>query len=335
MDAIEYTLNTNLKDIYNRIERGQLDMSWEAAPPAVMRRYAQSDELAERLHRNRSDATQYISMNLTQPPFDDVHLRKAVNWILDKEGLRRAFGGPLTGEIAGHIVPDAMFDRALEDYRPYGTPEDAGDLEKAQAEMRLSKYDTDKDGRCDASACRDVLHLTATFAPFPDLAPILEASLAKIGIRLDTRELESYFVVTGNVSKNVPIGSAYGWAKDYADPSTFMVLFDSRTIAPQGNYNTSLVGITPERADEVGAKGTVEGIPSVDSDIDRCATLAGDERMTCWQELDKKLMEEIVPWVPWLYPAHLAVVSERVTRYVYDQYAGLPSLARIAVETSQ
>ena len=61
-------------------------------------------------------------MNLTQPPFDDVHVRKAVNFVMDKEGLRRAWGGPLVGEIATHIVPDPIFDDVLADYDPYPSP---------------------------------------------------------------------------------------------------------------------------------------------------------------------------------------------------------------------
>ena len=57
-------------------------------------------------------------MNLTQPPFDDVHVRKAVNWIMDKEGLRRAWGGSSAGEIGHHIVPNVMFNNDLADYQP-------------------------------------------------------------------------------------------------------------------------------------------------------------------------------------------------------------------------
>ncbi len=66
-------------------------------------------------------------MNLTQPPFDDIHVRKAANLIMDKEGLRRAWGGEPKGQIANHIVPDAMFGGALEDYIPYPSEGDAGD----------------------------------------------------------------------------------------------------------------------------------------------------------------------------------------------------------------
>ena len=51
--------------------------------------------------------------------------------------------------------------------------------------------------------------------------------------------------------------------------------------------NYSLVGLTPEFARENNIGGNVEDIPSVDERINECEPLAGDERLTCWQELDK------------------------------------------------
>ncbi len=45
-------------------------------------------------------------MNLTQPPFDDVHVRRAMNWVTDRNALRKAWGGPISGEIAEHIMPE-------------------------------------------------------------------------------------------------------------------------------------------------------------------------------------------------------------------------------------
>ncbi len=32
-------------------------------------------------------------MNLTQPPFDDLAVRRAMNWVMDKGALRKAWGG--------------------------------------------------------------------------------------------------------------------------------------------------------------------------------------------------------------------------------------------------
>jgi peptide/nickel transport system substrate-binding protein len=274
-------------------------------------------------------------MNLTQPPFDDIHVRKAANLIMDKEGLRRAWGGEPKGQIANHIVPDAMFGGDLEDYIPYGSEGDAGDEAAAKEEMKQSKYDTNQDGICDAPECKNVLHVTRNTDVWKNMEPIVEQSLAKIGVEVTSREFEDSYTVIQTVKREVPVSSTPGWGKDYADASTFMVLFDSRSILPEGNVNYSLVGLTPDQAAEIGAKGTVDGIPSVDGDIDACnAIIDDDERNTCWEDLDKKLMEEVVPWVPYLFGNADFVISENVTKYVFDQNSGEPAWSRVAMNPS-
>ena len=91
-------------------------------------------------------------------PFDDIHVRKAVNWAFDKEGFRQLRGGPTTGELAGHIFVNSLQNDILKDYDPYPTPNGAGDLEKAKEEMAQSKYDSDGDGVCDDSVLRGHPH---------------------------------------------------------------------------------------------------------------------------------------------------------------------------------
>jgi len=335
VDRFEFTLNTNSKDIFNRIKAGQAEGEEAGVPPEVIREYSTDDELKDRLQLNSGDRTWYITMNLTQPPFDDIHVRKAANWIMDKEGLRRARGGRTAGDIAHHVVPDLMFENQLEDYKPYGTEGDAGDLERAKEEMSQSKYDTDKDGICDAPECRNVLHVNRNTDLWVAMEPVVEESFRKIGIQLVSRQFEDSYTVIQTVKRQVPVSTTPGWGKDFADASTFMVLFDSESIIPEGNVNYSLVGLTPELAKEVGAKGTVEGIPSIDADIDHCNELTEDERLDCWMDLDKKLMEEVVPWVPYLDATNIDVIGPSVTKYEYDQFSGITAYSHVAVDAEQ
>ncbi len=86
------------------------------------------------------------------------------------------------------------------------------------------------------------------------------------------------------------------------------------------NVNYSLVGLTP--AGEEGAEGTIEGIPTVDSDIDGCSKLTDDERRRCWEELEEKLMEEVVRWVPYRFDNRRDVIGPAVRQYAFDQFSG-------------
>ena len=83
-------------------------------------------------------------------------------------------------------------------------------------------------------------------------------------------------------------------------------------------------------------KGTTTEIPSVDEDIDACnATIDNDERAVCWQDLDKKLMEEVVPWVPYLDANADYVISDAVVNYIFDQNSGEPAWSHIAVDQAK
>ncbi len=335
IDGLEYTVNTNPKDIFNKIEAGELEGEVEAPPPEVLRRYSTTEDLKDKIQVESGDRTWYLTMNLSQPPFDDIHVRKAMNWIMDKSALQRAWGGPIRGDIAHHIVPDAMFNGDLEDYAPYQTEGDAGDEAKAAEEMMQSQYDTDQDGMCDAPECEGVLFVNRNTPPFSDQEPAIIQAAAKIGIELTPRQFEDAYPVIQDATRGVPISGVPGWGKDYADPSTFMVLFDSASILPQGNVNYSLVGITPAQASDAKIEGNVENIPSVDDQIKECNAIAdADERNVCFQDVDKELMENVVPWVPYLDATNVDILGPAVTKYDYDQFSGEAAFSRVALDES-
>ena len=65
------------------------------------------------LHSNSGDRTWYITMNWAVPPFDDLHVRKAVNWVMDKAGILQAWGGSTFGDIATHNIPPIVLGDKL------------------------------------------------------------------------------------------------------------------------------------------------------------------------------------------------------------------------------
>ena len=333
IDRFEHKLNTNTNDLEQRLDSGDNDVV-VTPTPQTLRRYVQDPELKQRLSIDSGDRTWYITMNLNEPPFDDIHVRKAANLVMDKDGLLRAWGGPTQGDIATHIIPDTMLNNTLDDFDPYPSPDHAGDVEAAKEEMRQSKYDSDGDGVCDAPECDGVLQIGANIPPNTDMLPVVESSLEKIGIRLESREVTDAYTPITTTARRVPISIRPGWGKDYADVYTFAVLFQSNGILCEGNYNYSLVGLTPDKAKECGIPFNNQDIPNVDDKIDECyAVPQGDERITCWADLDRQLMEEVVPWVPYLDANHITSTSADVTKFEFDQFSGTPAWSRIAVES--
>src|SRR5437762_122556 len=164
VDEVRFIVNASSTDIANKVEAGQLDMWTGSIPPSVLKKHATSSNLKHDFHQNPGDRKWYLTMNLTQHLFDDIHVRKAMNYIMDKQALRLAWGGAIEGQIATHIVPPVLYNGGLAEYDPYGSANETGDLQKAMAEMKQSKYDPNKTGKCTASACRSVLMIGDTRA---------------------------------------------------------------------------------------------------------------------------------------------------------------------------
>jgi len=333
IDTFKFLVNSNADDIFAKVQSGAYQDEVSSPAPKTIRAYATNSSLKPRMIPNVGDRTNYLSMNLTQPPFDDVHVRKAMNWIVDKAELQKAWGGPIPGSIATHIVPPVLFNNGLAEYDPYSTPNEAGDLAKAQAEMKQSKYDPGKTGKCTASACKGVLTIADTRSVDTRMVPVLEADAAKIGITLKVRAINGAYPTIQTPSKNVPLAERPSWGKDYADPYTFFAeLFDSSTIIKSGNTNYALVGVTPAIAAKVGATGDLANVPSVDSDIASCSAKLAQDRTTCWENLDKKLMETVVPWVPYLWPNNVFIIGPNVTHWNYDQFTDGPAYSSVSVK---
>jgi peptide/nickel transport system substrate-binding protein len=343
VDGIKIDVNTNLGDIFDRIERGELDASLgqEQPPKPVLQRYLTDPAKKPYFHTDLADASGYLSMNMTVPPFDDLHIRKAVNWVLDRQALLLAEGGPAAVQVATHIIPPTVLNGRLgADYNPYPSEGNRGDEAKAKEELKQSKYDSNKDGRCDAAACRNLVFLTPNETPYTEMQPIIQQGLAKLGIVLKPRELApgAVFTTYQTIANKIPLVHT-GWAKDYADPVTFAIpLFSSSSIIPVGNTNHALVGLTPDKAAELKVDYPAGGVPSVDTDIERCQAIPAsdaDARMGCWADLDKKLMEQVVPWVPLDWDLATVLTAPSLTRYVFDQASSEISLTQIAVNNKE
>ncbi|MGH3018002.1 MAG: ABC transporter substrate-binding protein [Gaiellaceae bacterium] len=333
-DRFEFIVDTNIDDIYNKIEAGEFEDSYATASPKVFREYSTSASKRKYLHSNSADGTYYITMNLTQPPFDDVHVRRAMNWVMDREAMRKAWGGAVSGIVAEHIIPNSMLSNKLLNFHPFRTVGNRGSVAKALAEMRKSKY-ANSNGVCTAQECKKVLLVTDVRAVDKLTLPIVTAGAAKLGITFTPRSVNGAYPVIQTTSKNVPISNRPRWFKDFADASTFIgPLFDGRNIIASGNTNYALVGVKPSQVKSLGLKGNVKGVPSIDKLNDRCSRLPlGNARVTCFARIDKVLTQDIVPWVPYMWARTVTILGPKVTKWSFDQNAGFTALAHVAVKS--
>jgi len=354
-DRFEFTKNTNVTNSYDKMERGEIDYPWATPPAPFIRKYSTTDDLKPYLHSTLDNATWYLTLTLTEAPFDDLFVRKAVAQVLDKSGMLRVQGGPTTGVPAEHVIPPSVLGGDLPpgEYDPYPSEGHAGDVEAALEFMKQSSYETDADGLCTDPACKGLVHVTRETEPFPKLAGVVEDSLEKLGLTFrPTVRAASFYGEAGTPAKPVEVTSGSGWGPDWAEPLTFFefpALGSSISIA--NNINIPMIGFTAEIAASLNAQYQAaseadlrslriqppeQPLPSIQEEFDGCRLLPlGDERHQCWVDLDKHMMEDVLGWIPWRWSNDTDIVAKSVTQYAFDTFSGNIAFSHVAVDEAQ
>jgi ABC-type transport system substrate-binding protein len=318
-----------------QVDSGRLDFVFDAnAPHDQVLRYQSTSELKGLVHQNPTNAVFPVSMNLSLPPLDDIHVRKAIDYAVDRRGMQAIIeGAGVPGDVAGHLVANSLEGGILEGYDPYRTPNDGGSLARAKAEMRQSRYDSNHDGICDVD-CGPLSFPVPDFVPLPvrgeacSKGALIEKNLAKIGLDIVPWGLSVAEDGGGNcvLSKrdealaNPPFAFQFGQPPaDYQNGSTYMTVFLSDDWLQFQN------GVTPEQRQKDPA------LVGAEQRKDACLQLIGQLQTRCWAELDQFLMEYVVPAFPWLYPTNVVVTSARVRHFEFDQSTSLPALDQISL----
>jgi peptide/nickel transport system substrate-binding protein len=343
-DRIEIRFLDSQEEAVEEVARGDSDVVMSGgAPPQVpseiLDEYRREPSLSKRVVIAPRDLIVYATMNLAQPPFDDIHVRTAVNYAIDKADFLdiHSSGQAVVGRPMGHAILDSLLNNLLLNYDPYATPGSAGDLQRAKEEMAQSRYDHDGDGICDDPACRDVSAQAVKLQGLSgrDEGERISSDLEGLGITLDLNVLDpdSYFKALLDPQRQVALGINSGWLKDFPAAGSFVTpLFSRQGLGIGACCNHSLVGATAEELESWGYE--VRSVPSVEEKVSECHPLIGDEQVRCWAELDQQVMEQVVPWVPLLVENHTYIVSRRVVATSFDQFATLPALEHTAVSAN-
>ncbi len=331
LSGFEMTVDPNVSDIFDKVQRGDLDGSFSDPPPAAV---VAANVGKPSLHSDPEYQSESITMNLTVPPFTDVHVRKAVEWVLDKAEMAKALGGAYVVTSAGHINPAGYPGSLPASYNPYATPGNAGSLAKAKAEMRLSAFDPNHDGKCDVAVCKGIIFIN--MPTYEAIDPIVQNDLAEIGIDITPRVLaeSQAFLALFNVKARNPMSALGGGGTDYTGANSFAgPNFGSSAITgPSSCCNYSLVSMTKKQASQLGVPYPAGGIPSVDNIINQCLLLSGDTQNNCYEKLDETMMTQVAAWAPYIWGRSVAITAPDVKIYVEDPWSGEMSIRQTKVD---
>ncbi|MEP7360817.1 MAG: ABC transporter substrate-binding protein, partial [Chloroflexota bacterium] len=331
-DRIVISQSNNYDDELSAILANNLDLQLSSdLDPMDIARFRADSQIAPSVHVTPALASDWIMMNLAVPPFDDVHVRRAVNLATNKQAIVNLLHPE--GVVQAHAIPDAFENDLLKDYNPYATVDNAGSVDKAKAEMALSAYDSNGDGVCDQPACTGIY--VAIRDDRPEVFPAAQnfaASLAPLGVMLD---LEHTDAATFRDSFRLPenkgaIAFTVGWNSDYLNAASwFGPLATSDLLGSDFGSDVSLIGASVDQLSGWGY--SITSVPDLEAPIDACSASVGEAQFECWAHVDQYLMERIAPWVPLDTRQNARLTSAGVTRFRFDAALTMPALDQISV----
>lgn len=270
------------EEVLDRVERGQADWGW--VPPPVY--FDPTRRLAAKYGVNRSQffvkpglAFIGYALNTSRPLFrNNVRLRRAVNFAVDRSALQRVQGGRLARRLTDQYLPPSLPGYRDAQVYPLGRP----NLTKARS---LARGQT-RGGKA-------VLY-TFDFPGTVAAGQVVKRNLARIGLDVEVKAIPppAYF-------ERIPSGAEpfdiafFGFTADYIDPYSYVNLFFERRFVGATNYARFRS-------------------PRFDRLMRRAAGLRGRARYTAYGKLDVRLAREAAPMVAVGYDNDATLVSRRV-----------------------
>jgi ABC-type transport system substrate-binding protein len=265
-----------------RLQNGEVDVPGDGIPPAKFQEVMADPAQAERVVEGGQLHTGYITMNVTQPPFDNVKVRQAVNMAINKDRIVQIINGRAVP--ANQPLPPSMpgYDQAHEGYAY--DPEGAKAL---LAEAGLADgFDTE-------------LYVMNT-DPNPRIAQAIQQDLAAIGINASIQSLAQANVIEAGGAGTAPMiwSGGMAWIADFPDPANFYYPILGCAGAVEGGWNWSRYC-----NEELDAQAT-----EADSMSDPAMA---NERLALWSQVYAKVMEDAV-WAPVFHEERYTMRSPRM-----------------------
>ena len=277
--------------------------------PAELAKVTSDKELASRVGTGHFGYTDYIAFNPTVKPFNNVKVRQAISYAIDRSSVINAAGGSALAEAATTYLPDQKsFGYEPYDLFPAGR---TGNPTKAKELLKEAGYPNGLTVTLTHSNAKD-------FETSPEIATAVQDALKKAGITVKLQGLEENdYSDTIHSVKTEPGFFLAHWGADWPSGGPFLApIFDGRQIVKDGaNFNTGLLNDK-----------------SVNAEIDAINKLTDlDAAAKRWGALDRKIGEQALT-VPLFHPVYKRLVGKNIRNVVISDWTGVLDISQVAVK---
>ncbi|MFN4140365.1 ABC transporter substrate-binding protein [Aestuariivirga sp.] len=270
-----------------RLKRGEVDIVGDGIPPAQFAELMADAANKELIAEGEQLHTGYVTMNVTQPPFDNVKVRQAVNMAINKDRIVRLINN--RAAPASQALPPAM---------PGYNPDNKGYAYDPEGAKKLL---------AEAGAGEITTELyVMNVDPNPRIAQAIQQDLAAVGIKAEIRSLAQAEVIAAGGSGKAPMiwSGGMAWIADFPDPANFYYGILGCAGAVEGGWNWSKYcnKALDERATKADAM--------VKDD-------QKDARIAEWRAIFDDVLKD-APWAP--------IFNEKRFTYHSERLGGDPSL---------
>lgn len=262
------------------VARGQAD--WvDINDPSLVTTLPASERARVRVLTAPGLGVRYVDMNTSRRLFrNNVPLRRAVNFAIDRPALLRLRGGGLIGQVTDHYLPSGI--AGFRHTRIY--PLVHADFGRARALAKGHRR-----------GGHGILYAQNS-GPAVGEAAVVKSDLAKIGIDVEIRLFPGEQFFERLFTPNEPYDLALtGWSADYEDPYAFLnVLFAGDQLKLETNSNFSRFNS-----------------PRYNRLLARAARLQGHARFEAYASLDVQLARDAAPVAAYMEAKDVTIVSRR------------------------
>ncbi len=286
--TIDFTIGSQSTQSVLQIQAGQLDFQVSNLATADIIKLSQNKALADQVHDSARPSLTYIFLNNEVPPLNNVDVRKAINYAINRTAILAQWGGPLAGAPSDQIIPAGQSD-----YKQFNIYPNTPDLAKAKALMKAAHVKL---------PVTLALRTQNDTPGFINMAQVIQANLKPLGINVQIvgtpNSVNSSFIT--NYKAHVPMGIE-PWSLDFPDGEAII--------------NTGLDPSQPNGPPNMARWGDKAFIPAFTNVL----ALQGSARAAAYEDLDQKIMSEQAPYAPIFNPKWYDFVSKRLGGYVYSE----------------